>query len=213
MYGVPANECFFRRGLNYNYKMLEDAGLDPDNVPTTWETLFDWHKTLTKFDAAGNLVQIGLDPYDAEASVWSTDGYAQAVHDLMADLDTGPACGWIVDLRDEHFFDVARDLIALGPLLDDGIVLTYALGVDHQVYSYHRGVVYLNDGFEGGSTEFPRLGLRFRGGVGDALLWDNVLPTGEVDPLTLHAGRPPTQGMKYLLSKWMRDRSQAGNDA
>lgn len=78
MYGVPANECFFRRGLNYNYKMLEDAGLDPDNVPTTWETLFDWHKTLTKFDAAGNLVQIGLDPYDAEASVWSTDGYAQA---------------------------------------------------------------------------------------------------------------------------------------
>lgn len=74
-------------------------------------------------------------------------------------------------------------------------------------------VVYLNDAFEGGTTEFPKLGLEFRGGVGDAFIWDNVLPTGEVDPLTLHAGRPPTQGMKYLLSKWMRDRSQAGNDA
>jgi hypothetical protein len=74
-------------------------------------------------------------------------------------------------------------------------------------------VVYLNDAFEGGTTEFPKLGLEFRGGVGDALIWDNVLATGEVDPLTLHAGRPPTQGMKYLLSKWMRDRSQAGNDA
>jgi len=73
-------------------------------------------------------------------------------------------------------------------------------------------VVYLNDAFEGGTTEFPKLGLEFRGGVGDAFIWDNVLPTGEVDPLTLHAGRPPTQGMKYLLSKWMRDRSQAGND-
>jgi len=72
-------------------------------------------------------------------------------------------------------------------------------------------VVYLNDAFEGGTTEFPRLGLEFRGGVGDAFIWDNVLPTGEVDPLTLHAGRPPTQGMKYLLSKWMRDRSQVGN--
>jgi hypothetical protein len=73
-------------------------------------------------------------------------------------------------------------------------------------------VVYLNDAFEGGTTEFPKLGLELRGGVGDAFIWDNVRPTGEVDPLTLHAGRPPTQGMKYLLSKWMRDRSQVGND-
>lgn len=72
-------------------------------------------------------------------------------------------------------------------------------------------VVYLNDGFEGGATEFPRLGLSFRGGVGDALLWDNVRPDGAVDPETLHAGRPPASGMKYLLSKWMRDKSQAGN--
>lgn len=72
-------------------------------------------------------------------------------------------------------------------------------------------VVYLNDGFEGGSTAFPELGLEFRGGVGDAFIWHNVLPDGRVDPRTLHAGRPPTQGMKYLLSKWMRDRSQAGN--
>ncbi len=78
MYGIPANECFFRRGLNYNTKMLEDAGLDPKAVPDTWEELFEWHKTLTKFDSAGSLIQIGLDPYDAEASVWSTDGYGQA---------------------------------------------------------------------------------------------------------------------------------------
>lgn len=74
-------------------------------------------------------------------------------------------------------------------------------------------VVYLNDAFEGGATEFPKLGREFRGQVGDAYTWDNVLPTGEVDPMTLHAGRPPTQGMKYLLSKWMRDKPQAGNDA
>lgn len=73
-------------------------------------------------------------------------------------------------------------------------------------------VVYLNDSFEGGTTAFPELGLEFRGAVGDAFVWDNVHPDGQVDPLTLHAGRPPTQGVKYLLSKWMRNRSQAGND-
>ena len=74
-------------------------------------------------------------------------------------------------------------------------------------------VVYLNDGFEGGTTGFPELGLELRGAVGDALIWDNVGPDGTVDPMTLHAGRPPTQGMKYLLSKWMRDRNQAGNQS
>jgi len=74
-------------------------------------------------------------------------------------------------------------------------------------------VVYLNDGFEGGATAFPELGLELRGAVGDAFIWHNVRPDGAVDPLTLHAGRPPTQGMKYLLSKWMRNRDQTGNDA
>ncbi len=74
------------------------------------------------------------------------------------------------------------------------------------------GIVYLNDSFEGGATEFPELGLMVRGGVGDAFLWDNVLPSGAVDPLTRHAGLPPTQGVKFLLSKWMRDRPQWGRD-
>jgi len=73
-------------------------------------------------------------------------------------------------------------------------------------------VVYLNEGFEAGATEFPLLGLGFRGGVGDALAWDNVRPDGTVDPLTVHAGRPPAGGVKFLLSKWTRDRSQAGHD-
>jgi multiple sugar transport system substrate-binding protein len=65
MYGVPANEGYLRYGLNYNAQMVEDAGLDPDTPPLTWEECLDWHKALTKFDDAGNLIQIGLDPYDA----------------------------------------------------------------------------------------------------------------------------------------------------
>lgn len=73
-------------------------------------------------------------------------------------------------------------------------------------------VVYLNDTFAGGATEFPRLGLSFRGGIGDALSWENVQPGGDVDPMTLHAGRPPTAGVKFLLSKWMRSKNQEGRD-
>jgi len=65
MYGVPAIEGFLRYGLNYNTKMVEEAGLDPKTPPVTWEDCLTWHKALTKFDKAGNLLQVGLDPYDA----------------------------------------------------------------------------------------------------------------------------------------------------
>ncbi len=75
-YGVPANECFLEYGLNYNSKLVADAGLDPDKPPTTWAEAFEWHKTLTKFGPSGNLVQIGLDPYDAVGgSIGLTIGY------------------------------------------------------------------------------------------------------------------------------------------
>lgn len=66
VYGIPAFECFVRRGLEYNERMVGEAGLDPDNPPVTWDELMVWHEALTKFDAAGNLVQYGIDPYDAE---------------------------------------------------------------------------------------------------------------------------------------------------
>lgn len=65
MYGVPANEGFLRYGLNYNARMVEEAGLDPDTPPQTWSECMEWHKALTKFDDAGNLLQVGLDAYDA----------------------------------------------------------------------------------------------------------------------------------------------------
>jgi prolyl 4-hydroxylase len=72
-------------------------------------------------------------------------------------------------------------------------------------------LVYLNDDLEGGETEFLRLGLRHRGRKGDALMFRNVDAAGQTDPRTLHAGRPPTQGEKWLLSIWIRDRAPPEN--
>ena len=68
-------------------------------------------------------------------------------------------------------------------------------------------LVYLNDDLEGGETEFLRLGLRHRGRKGDALVFRNVDAFGQPDPRTLHAGCPPTQGEKWLLSVWILDRA------
>ncbi|MDB5438398.1 MAG: hypothetical protein JWM33_825 [Caulobacteraceae bacterium] len=67
-------------------------------------------------------------------------------------------------------------------------------------------LVYLNAEFEGGETEFPRLGLRLRGAVGEAVLWRNTTPQGEVHPGALHAGLPPTRGRKWALSQWVGEK-------
>ena len=69
-------------------------------------------------------------------------------------------------------------------------------------------LLYLNEDFEGGETVFPKAGFRYRGRKGDALLFANVdAATRAPDPLTLHAGLPPTRGEKWIFSQWIRDRS------
>jgi prolyl 4-hydroxylase len=67
-------------------------------------------------------------------------------------------------------------------------------------------LLWLNDAPEGADTEFPLLGRRYRGRKGNALFFWNVMPDGRPDPITLHAGLPPVEGEKWLLSQWVRDR-------
>jgi prolyl 4-hydroxylase len=68
-------------------------------------------------------------------------------------------------------------------------------------------LVWLNDGFEGGETEFPEVGLTLKGGIGDAILFRNVGGDGRRDPASAHAGLPVTSGEKWLASRWIRERT------
>ena len=72
-------------------------------------------------------------------------------------------------------------------------------------------LVYLNDAYEGGETTFPKAGLSYRGKTGDALFFANVDRSGHADPMTLHAGTPPTAGEKWVFSQWIRDRLPPGS--
>lgn len=65
-------------------------------------------------------------------------------------------------------------------------------------------LVWLNDGYSGGETDFPELGIRVRGNPGDALVFRNISETGEPDHRTRHAGRPVSSGVKWLASRWIR---------
>jgi hypothetical protein len=82
--------------------------------------------------------------------------------------------------------------------------------VDQLAYRGQRTMtflIYLNEGFEGGETDFPLIGHRHKPDAGGALCFANVSPTGVADRRTLHAGLPPTRGEKWLYSQWIRDRA------
>ena len=72
-------------------------------------------------------------------------------------------------------------------------------------------LIFLNEDFEGGETSMPSIGLEHRGRTGDALFWANVSPDGKPDLNTLHAGRAPTAGEKWVLSQWCRNRAPSSD--
>ncbi|MBK8543087.1 MAG: 2OG-Fe(II) oxygenase [Caulobacteraceae bacterium] len=65
-------------------------------------------------------------------------------------------------------------------------------------------LVYLNDDYDGGETEFTEANFKFKARKGDALMFLNVDANGDPDPMSMHAGLPPTRGEKWVLSQWLR---------
>jgi prolyl 4-hydroxylase len=89
--------------------------------------------------------------------------------------------------------------------------------VDPEVPDYERQIAsqgqrvvtflaYLNDDYGGGETEFLELELRHKGHRGDGLYFVNARADGSADTRTLHAGRAPANGEKWIVSQFMRNR-------
>jgi prolyl 4-hydroxylase len=74
-------------------------------------------------------------------------------------------------------------------------------------------LIPLNEDYEGGETDFPAVGSRFKGRKGNGLFFWNVEPNGAIDKRTMHAGLPPVTGEKWMFSQWMRDRMFGGTTA
>ncbi|MEN6479036.1 MAG: substrate-binding domain-containing protein [Anaerolineales bacterium] len=72
-YGIPSVDTAGREGFGINLTVAEEAGLDVNNLPVTWSEAFEWHKKITQYDAAGNVLMLGFDPM-AERTDACTDG-------------------------------------------------------------------------------------------------------------------------------------------
>jgi hypothetical protein len=71
-------------------------------------------------------------------------------------------------------------------------------------------LVYLNDDYDGGRTDFPELEFAHKGRCGEGFFFANALANNAPDLRTLHAGRPPTRGEKWVVSQFIRSRRVLG---
>ncbi len=67
-------------------------------------------------------------------------------------------------------------------------------------------MIYLNDVAAGGATRFKVLDKTFQPEPGKLLCWNNRLPDGGVNPATLHHGMKVRKGVKYVITKWYREK-------
>ena len=67
-------------------------------------------------------------------------------------------------------------------------------------------MVYLNDVAAGGGTRFSVPKKIIQPETGKLLAWNNRRPDGPPNPNTLHHGMKVRQGVKYVITKWYRER-------
>jgi prolyl 4-hydroxylase len=85
-------------------------------------------------------------------------------------------------------------------------------GYDYYVHTADSGqrtwtaMVYLNRPEDGGATRFKAIGKTIQPEAGKLVTWNNLLADGTPNPTTLHQGMKVRRGVKYIITKWFRER-------
>ena len=77
-------------------------------------------------------------------------------------------------------------------------------------------MIFLNEPDAGGQTWFTKANVRVTPRTGNLLAWNNLDQYGQPNPYSLHTGMPVGAGVKYIITKWYRERPwgwQAGQPA
>jgi prolyl 4-hydroxylase len=67
-------------------------------------------------------------------------------------------------------------------------------------------MIYLNEVEAGGATRFKAIDKLVHPEAGKILAWNNLRPDGTPNPSTLHHAMKVRSGLKYVITKWFRER-------
>ena len=67
-------------------------------------------------------------------------------------------------------------------------------------------MTFLNEPEAGGRTKYPTAGVMIAPKAGNLVIWNNMDEYGAPNSGSLHQGMPVEQGVKYVLTKWYRER-------
>ncbi len=79
-------------------------------------------------------------------------------------------------------------------------------------YASHGGqrtwtaMIYLTAPARGGRTRFTLLNVEVEAQAGRLLVWNNMAADGSPNGWVLHSGQPVDEGVKYVVTKWYRER-------
>ena len=73
-------------------------------------------------------------------------------------------------------------------------------------------MIFLNEPEAGGETAFPKANLKVTPRTGNMLVWNNLNIIGEPNQFALHEGTPVVAGVKYIITKWHRERPWSYSD-
>lgn len=88
-------------------------------------------------------------------------------------------------------------------------------GFDYYVHTAEGGqrtwtaMLYLNQPDDGGATRFKAIGKTVQAETGKLLMWNNLRPDGRPNDATMHQGMKVRRGVKYIITKWFRERPLA----
>jgi prolyl 4-hydroxylase len=68
-------------------------------------------------------------------------------------------------------------------------------------------MAFLNTPEGGGQTHFEHAAVKVSPRAGNLLLWNNLTDEGTGNLYSLHHGMPVTAGVKYVITKWHRERT------
>ncbi len=67
-------------------------------------------------------------------------------------------------------------------------------------------MIYLNEVAAGGGTRFKVIGKTFQPETGKLICWNNQRSDSSLNAATLHHGMKVRKGVKYVITKWYRER-------